>query len=151
MTRARARALCALTDALHQRAMARLCALRDEEARLRAALARLDAQARAARGLPQEALGGMRGIGADIAWQGWLARHRAAVQAELARVLARREQAMPAQRRAFGKAEAARALRSAAEAGARQARASAQAARLDDLAALARIQRATGSGPDQVS
>lgn len=85
MTRDSHAALCDLTEALYQREAARLRALRDEEGRLRAAIERLDAQARAARVLPQEALRGVREIGADIAWQGWLSRHRATIRDELAR------------------------------------------------------------------
>ncbi|MFB9148539.1 hypothetical protein [Roseovarius ramblicola] len=144
-------ALCALTDALHQREAARLRALRDEEVRLRAALDRLDAQARDARALPQEALRGLREIGADIVWQGWLTRQRAALRDALARVLARREQALPAQRRAFGKAEAARALGAQARTVARDRAARRRAALLTELGAVARMRTPPGNGPDQVS
>jgi hypothetical protein len=152
MTRDNLAALCALTDALHEREAARLRALRDEEARLRAALDRLDAQARDARALPQEALRGMRGIGADIVWQGWLARNRAALRDELARVLARREQALPAQRRAFAKSEAARALHAKAQAESRDRKARRQAGLLGDPGVMARMRGAArGGGPDQVS
>lgn len=151
MTRDRGEALCALTDAFHQRELARLRALQDEEARLRGALARLDAQARDARALPQEVLRGVREIGADMVWQGWLIRHRAAVQTELARVLARKEQAMPAQRRAFGKAEAARALRVQAQARARLRQERWQAGQLVELGMMARMRAGHGGGPDQVS
>jgi len=150
MTRDSHAALCALTDALHQREAARLRALRDEEARLRAALERLDAQARDARALPPEALRGLREIGADIVWQGWLARQRAALRDALARVLARREQALPAQRHAFGKAEAARAISAQARAMARDRAARRQAGLLDDLGAMARRRAGRGGGPDQV-
>jgi len=144
-------ALCALTNALHEREAARLHGLRDEEARLRAALARLDAQARDARALPQEALRGVREIGADIAWLGWLSRHRAAIRDELARVLACKEQAMPAQRRAFGRVEAARALRAQAQAEARDRRARRQARLLGELGVMARMWARPGGGQDQVS
>ncbi|MET4101435.1 hypothetical protein ABIE58_000856 [Roseovarius sp. MBR-78] len=142
-------ALCDLTDALFEREAARLRALRDEEARLRMALARLDAQAHDARRLPEDTLRGVREIGADLAWQGWLARHRATLRDALAQVLARKEHAMPAQRRAFGRAEAARALhaRSLAEARARQD--GQQAALLEGLGVMMRMRR--DGGPDQVS
>ena len=142
-------ALCDVSDALYQREVARLRALRDEEARLRAALAKLDAQAHAARELSDEALRGVREIGADIVWQGWLARHRATLQSELAQVLARKEHAMPAHRRAFGRAEAARALRAQAHAGARTRQARREADRIGDLGAMARS--GDSAGPDQVS
>lgn len=144
-------ALCALTDALHEREAARLHALRDKEARLRAALDRLDVQARDARALPQHALRGVREIGADIAWQGWLARHRAAIRDELARVLARKEQAMPAQRRAFGRVEAARALHAQASAEARDREVRRQAGLLSDLGVMGGMRAGPGGGPDQVS
>lgn len=151
MTRDGHAALCALTDALHARAAARLRVLRDEEARLRAALARLDAQARDARALPPEAQRGLRETGADIAWQGWLARHRARLQTELAQVLARKEDALPGQRRAFGRHEAARALHAVAEADARARAARRHDAWLGDLAVLARLGAGRAGGPDQVS
>jgi hypothetical protein len=151
MTRDSHAALCDLTEARYQREAARLRALRDEEGRLRAAIQRLDAQARAARDLPQEALRGVREIGADIAWQGWLSRHRATIRDELARVLARKEQAMPAQRRAFGRLEAARALRARAQAEARDRQERRQAGLLGDLGAMARMRAWPGGGPGQVS
>ena len=151
MTRDSHAALCDLTEALYQREAARLRALRDEEGRLRAAIERLDAQARAARVLPQEALRGVREIGADIAWQGWLSRHRATIRDELARVLARKEQAMPAQRRAFGRLEAARALRARARAEARDRQERRPAGLLGDLGAMARMRARPGDGPGQVS
>lgn len=144
-------ALCDLTEALYQRETARLRALREEEGRLRAVIGRLDAQARAARDLPQDALRGVREIGADIAWQGWLARHRATARDELARVLARKEQAMPAQRRAFGRLEAARALRARAQAEARDRQERRQAGLLGDLGVMARMRARPGDGSGQVS
>lgn len=142
-------ALCEVSEALYQREVARLRELRDEEARLRTALARLDAQARDARRLPDSALRGVREIGADLVWQGWLARHRTTLQNELAHVLARKERAMPAQRRAFGRAEAARALHAQALAEARMRQDRQQAVLLADLGVIARM--VGGADPDQVS
>lgn len=104
------RALVALTAAKRDRETAQLREIQAEEARLRAALARLDAQAAEARVLPEAAIAGLREIGADLSWQGWVARQRAALNAELSLVLARREKALPPLRRAFGKAEAAEML-----------------------------------------
>jgi len=103
-------ALVALTAAKRDRETARLRVILKDEARLRAALARLDAQAKAARDLPEQAISGLREIGADLSWQGWVGRNRAAFNSELALVLARKEQALPPLRRTFGKAEAASAL-----------------------------------------
>lgn len=134
-------ALYDLTDAFYQREVVRLRGLRDEEARLREALARLDAQAHAARHLPDDALGGVREIGADMVWHGWLARHRVTLQHELARVLARKEHAMPAQRHAFGRLEAARALGAQAQAVARHRQDRRQAALLGDLVLVARMRQ----------
>lgn len=151
MTRDAHATLCAVTDALHEREAARLRNLRDEEARLRAALARLDAQARQARALTQEALRGVREIGADTAWQGWLAQQRLALQTELARVLARAEDVMPAQRRAFGKREAARGLRAEAQSAARARAVRRHDELLVELAVLTRMMTGSASGPDQVS
>lgn len=105
-----AAALVALTAARRDRETARLRDVLAEEARLRAALARLTAQATEARALPEAAITGLREIGADLSWQGWVAQQRAALNSALALTLARKEQALPALRRAFGKAEAARAL-----------------------------------------
>ncbi|MBC7131938.1 MAG: hypothetical protein H5U16_02385 [Roseovarius sp.] len=104
------RALVALTAAKRDRETAQLREIQAEEARLRAALARLDAQAAEARVLPEAAIAGLREIGADLSWQGWVARQRAALNAELSLVLARREKALPPLRLAFGKAEAAEML-----------------------------------------
>lgn len=132
-------ALCEVSDALYQRELARLRAVRDEEARLRMALSQLDAQARDARRLPDSALHGVREIGADLVWQGWLARHRAMLQSELAHVLARKAHAMPAQRRAFGRAEAARALHAQARAEARKRQDRQQAGLMGDLGVMARM------------
>ena len=129
-------ALVALTAAQRDRETARLGAVLAEERRLRAALARLDAQAKAARALPGTDLAGLRGIGADMAWQGWVARQRAALHAELALVRARKEQALPRLRAAFGRAEAA-AMLAARQAAARQGQERARAALgLEHLALL---------------
>lgn len=132
-------ALCEVSEALYQRELARLRGLRDEEAQLRLALAQLDAQAREARRLPDSALRGVREIGADLVWQGWLARHRATLQNALAQVLARKEHAMPAHRRAFGRVEAARALHAQAEAEARKRQDRQQTGLMGDLGVMARM------------
>lgn len=104
------RALVALAAARRDREAARLRPILAEENRLRAALARLDAQAVEARVQPGAAVAGLRETGADLSWLAWVSRQRAALNAELALTLARKEQMLPPLRRAFGKAEAARSL-----------------------------------------
>ena len=108
--------LCELTDALYQRELATLREILDQETRLRAALAQLAEQARAAGDQPEAALAGLREIGGDIVWQSWLARQRTALQSELARILARKERALPAIRLAHGKQQAAIAMQRDAQA-----------------------------------
>lgn len=109
-------AICELTDALYQRELAQLRELLDQETRLRAALAQLAEKARAAGDQPEAALAGLREIGGDMVWQAWLARQRTALQSELARLLARKERALPALRLAHGKQQAAIALQRDAQA-----------------------------------
>ena len=140
-------ALQALAEARLAQERARLKPVLDEEARLRATLVRLEAQAAAAREGADPAL---RGIGGDLSWQAWVKGRRAALQVELALVLARKEQALPGLRRAFGKAEAAAALAVAQRAEASRSRATRAAVILADLGTLAR--GGAGVGPrDQTS
>ncbi len=84
--------------------------LQAEEARLHQDLAALDARARGSAGLPAPDLAAPRGIGADLLWQGWLGRRRAALQTRLASVLARKGSALQNLRRAHGRWLAARDL-----------------------------------------
>lgn len=77
--------------------------LAQEENQLRAELARLAEMLNVSRSdalKPSE----MRAIGADVIWQGWIGRNRAALNMKLARVLAQKEQRLGALRTAFGKA-----------------------------------------------
>ena len=113
-------ALRELTDALYQRELAQLRELLDQETRLRAALAQLGEQARAAGDQPEAALTGLREIGGDMVWQAWLGKQRTALQSELARLLARKERALPALRIAHGKQQAAIAMQRDAQAQARR-------------------------------
>lgn len=141
----------ALSEARLDRERARLQGVLAQEARLRAMLSRLDAQAGAARALPAPALDGLRGIGADLSWQGWVARQRATLQMELAMVLARKEQALPALRQAFGEAEAALALDARARAATRRNRAERAARTLSEFAILRQAAVRIGTSPDQTS
>lgn len=140
-------ALKALAEARLAQERARLKPVLEEEARLRAALARLEAQAAAARDGADPAL---RGIGGDLSWQAWVTGRRAALQMEVALALARKEQALPALRRAFGKAEAAAALAAEQRAETRRSRATRAAVILADLGTLARGGAGMGP-PDQTS
>ncbi len=99
-----------LTGALAAAAEIRLKKIAAEEAALRTELAQLDDKRRAARGLPNDALTALRGIGGEMLWQGWLARARRDLQIRLARVLARKTMALRDYRQAHGRREAARAL-----------------------------------------
>jgi len=96
-----------LTEALYQAETAKMQDLLLQEAKLRQDLADLEEHRRANRDLPDTAMQGVRQIGADILWQGWVGRSKVDLQAELARVLARKGQMIGQLRRAFGKHQAA--------------------------------------------
>ncbi|SFO14928.1 hypothetical protein SAMN04487859_11746 [Roseovarius lutimaris] len=96
-----------LTEALYQAETAKMQDLLLQEAKLRQDLADLEEHRRANRDLPYTAMQGVRQIGADILWQGWVGRSKVDLQAELARVLARKGQMIGQLRRAFGKHQAA--------------------------------------------
>ena len=151
MTRWDLGTLSSLTDALYQRELAQLREVLDEEARLRAALARLGEQARAARDQPETALAGLREIGGDMVWQAWLVRQRAALQSELARILARKEEALPALRLAHGKQQAVRRTQRDARAQARRTAADRQAEALLGLAVMSGTGPRHDGGSDQTS
>ncbi|MFC3612671.1 hypothetical protein ACFORG_02770 [Lutimaribacter marinistellae] len=81
----------------------------EAEARARANLAKLDRQAAETRAA-QDLAEGYRALGADLVWDGWEARTRAALTTELARARAQRLVAMDGLRAAFGRREAVAAL-----------------------------------------
>lgn len=99
-----------LTAAVRQAEEARMQRLAEEETALRAELATLDAARRDAHALSAPELAGPRSVGADILWQGWVSRNRRTLQLRLARVLARKGDALRDLRRAHGRSEAAEAL-----------------------------------------
>jgi len=105
-------------------ALARLAALRRQEADLRAQLSDLEA-ARRARGAEALATDLALRAGADLRWEVWVDRRAGALTAELARLLARVEAARDALRASFGRRLATEALadRARAERAARRARA----------------------------
>ena len=96
-----------LTEALYQARLAEVARFTTREAELRKALGQLEAQARANRQLPDGRMAGLRAIGGDIQWQGWVARNRAALQMELAQVLAGKAAMLDRLRHAHGRNRAA--------------------------------------------
>ena len=94
-----------VTEALYQVELARMQVVLREEARLRAAIARLAAHHEANRGLIEADPGGLRQIGGDILWRSWVGRNKAELQSELARVLGTKGQMIRKLRRAFGKSQ----------------------------------------------
>jgi len=103
--------LARLTAAIRDAEAARMRRLAAEEARIRADLAALDAGRRDAQALPAADLAGPRSVGADMLWQAWTGRARAQMQMRLARVLARKGEAMRGLQAAHGRCEAAENLR----------------------------------------
>ncbi|MGB3245613.1 MAG: hypothetical protein WBB25_13845 [Sulfitobacter sp.] len=73
-----------------------------EESRLRNELTRLDEMNRSTE-TPQTAQTEMRAIGADVIWLAWLGRAKSALNSQLARVLAVKENHLSEVRRAYGK------------------------------------------------
>lgn len=73
-----------------------------EENRLREELEKLDRAARVARAEP-DGTTEMRAIGADIVWQGWLARSKTQLNLKLAQVLALKLHHLDQVKQAYGK------------------------------------------------
>jgi len=138
MTHPDIEALDEVTEALYRAEAIRMQKILNEESRVRAALARLDIEHAANRGLPAADLDGLRQIGGDMIWQGWVGRKRADLQSELARVLARKGQIVGKLRRAFGKAQAVQRITATARA---QRIRKAQARNADTTAHLAVLDR----------
>ncbi len=107
MTQGRSSDLATLTHALFQRESAKLQDLNQREARLRFELARLDGHYRTSQRLAESDMHGLREIGADLLWMGWVGRNKVDLQSELARVLASKGQMIRQLRRAFGRHQAA--------------------------------------------
>ena len=110
MSRAVLDDLAEVTEALYQAELARVQDILRDETRLRQDLARLSAHHQANRALPEADLDGLRRIGGDVLWHGWVGRNRVRLQEELARVLVRKAGALRKLRSGFGKAEAVRHL-----------------------------------------
>lgn len=98
-----------LTDLRKQRSHAKLADLLDQEARLRADLARLRTMARETQSAhPEHAP--LRAIGGDVIWLKWVSETTRQLNTELAQVLAKKEALMDAHKRAVGKDAVARNL-----------------------------------------
>ena len=109
--------LVAVTETAYARQQQAFAALLAEEARLRAEIVRLDGMRHAA--ASDSGTAPMQAIGADVLWQGWIARAKTALNLELARTLARKEPHQAAVRRAYGKVLVARQLQDDARRAAR--------------------------------
>ena len=130
-----------VTQALYQVELARMQTILREEARLRAAISRLDAHHAANRGLIEADPGGLRQIGGDILWRSWVGRNKAELQSELARVLGTKGQMIRKLRRAFGKSQAVEGIRTAENAKRVRKDAARAEAVLAQIALLDRLQR----------
>ena len=95
--------LARLTDALYQVELGKMSVLNAEEARLRQELAELEERRRNNQALPDTQLNGVRQIGADVLWQGWVSRARADLNTQLAQVLEQKARLTTELRRTFGK------------------------------------------------
>ena len=113
-------ALTAVTELKLQAARARLAEVATREAALRDNLAQLEQTRRNPADLLDRTPDPATIAGADLRWQRWADQRRAAITAELARVLAEKAQATRALARAFGRDAAARGLQDKADAAARQ-------------------------------
>ena len=98
-------ALLTVSQARFDRRRQALALIQKEETALRAELARLKDMALTARA-PSTDMIGMRSVGADLLWQGWIARGRTEKNMALARVLARKGHEVTKLRRAFGRVAA---------------------------------------------
>lgn len=117
------RDLVEVTRAIAAAAEARLAALRQEEAALRAKIAELDdAQRRRAASATAEDAALRAGV--DLRWEGWIADRRRALTAALSRTLARIEGERLTLARDVGRREVTQTLASEVEARLRAARAS---------------------------
>ena len=97
------RDLCRVTDAAYQADLARMRQMSDEEAHLRAALEDLDRQLRDSLSGAVDTDAPWRAIGADEAWRKWLIRRRGETNMQLARLLARKTEAVEQLKRSFAR------------------------------------------------
>tara|TARA_R110000787_G_scaffold61262_2_gene138810 strand:- start:1931 stop:2341 length:411 start_codon:yes stop_codon:yes gene_type:complete len=95
-------ALLAVTQAKYDQQQQSFGKLVSEENRLRTELEQLDAAARRAQTEPNGE-SEMRAIGADIIWQGWVARSKTRLNLKLAQVLALKLHQLAQVKQAYGK------------------------------------------------
>ena len=95
--------LCAITDALYQTDLARLQAITAEENALRGEMAALDDEVRRAETLPEDGAMALRQFGGDLLWKAWVGRKRQALNLKLANLRVRKQTALQALQRSFGK------------------------------------------------
>ncbi|MEM6303401.1 MAG: hypothetical protein AAF744_01700 [Pseudomonadota bacterium] len=92
----------AITNARYAQRQQSFARLVEREAQIRAELQRVDDMDRASRATGTDVIP-MRAIGADVIWHGWMGRTRAALNAELAQVLAIKAQHLKEVQRTYGK------------------------------------------------
>lgn len=92
-----------LSDLRYQQEQRVLKTLISRENALRAELEKLDSHDLTARSVEFSEATGPRSLGADIVWMKWLAKSRSALNVELARILAQKEQHLSQVRHAYGK------------------------------------------------
>jgi hypothetical protein len=94
-----------VTEALYLREHEAIKEVLQQEAEIRAQLARLDAQVAQAAAQPQQTHS-VRMVGADILWRGWESKTRRQLHIHLAQAHARKLSAMEKLRTAFGRKDA---------------------------------------------
>ena len=95
--------LCAVTDALYQVDLARLQAIAAQEAALHHEMEELDGEARRAAAVPEDGAMALRQFGGDLLWNAWVGRKRQMLNLKLANLRVRKEAALLALQRSFGK------------------------------------------------
>lgn len=98
--------LAALTDAVYRSRLAGMQRILAQEARLRQNLQRLEQMSRLDDNLEQQDIA-MRAIGADLLWQGWVARKKSELNIQLANLLAQKSAISRDLTFAFGRSQVA--------------------------------------------
>lgn len=101
--------LAELTDAVYRSRLSGMQKVLEQEARLRQNLQRLEQMSISDESLEQHAMV-MRAIGADLLWQGWVARRKSELNIKLANVLAQKSVMSRDLALAFGRAQVAEQL-----------------------------------------
>jgi len=99
--------LVVVTDALFLVEQAKMQQIASEEAAIVKLLAELESRCAKASEGGQEDMIVARTLGADLLWQIWVGKKRAALQMELAKVMVRKAQALESLRKAFGRSQVA--------------------------------------------